>query len=265
MGGIFRIENMRTVFLVLLLSASAYAAAGKLYLKDGGYQLVREWKREGDRIKFYSTERSEWEELPAALVDLRKTEAETVENNAALADQARMSADEDRAIKDQHDQILKIPQDSGVYTLDDAKQLTVFKLADVKVHTDKGRSLLKIAVPVPLIAGKATVELDGEHSANVIRQEKQEFFLQLEKEERFAIIRLTPHKGVRVAEHVAILPVVNEMDEQIQEVPSFRKQLTESALYKIWPEKPLTEGEYAVIEFTPGKVEPRIWDFQFKK
>ena len=256
---------MRTILALLLMAVSAFAAVQKLYLKDGTYQLVREWKRDGDRVKFYSTERSDWEEVPLSLIDLRKTEAETVETKSALDEGARMAAEEDHAVKEQHDEILKIPQDPGVYTLNDAKQLTVFKLADIKVHTDKGRSLMKLAVPLPIVSGKATVEIDGEHSANVVHDDRQEFFLQLEKEERFAIIRLTPHKGVRIAERVTIVQVVKEMGEEVQEVPTFRKQLAESGLYKIWPEKPLPEGEYAVLEYTPGKVEPRIWDFQLKK
>ena len=256
---------MRTILALLLLTASAFAAVTKLYLKDGNYHLVREWKRDGDRVKFYSTERSDWEEIPVSLVDLRKTEAEMADAKAALSEEARTVADEDKALHAEHDQILKIPQDSGVYTLDAANQLTIFKLADIKVHTNKGRGLLKIAVPAPVITGKATVELEGEHSTNLVHDDRQEFFLQIEKEERFGLIRLTPHKGIRIAERLEIVPVANETAETVDEVPTFRKQLTQSGLYKIWPEKPLPEGEYALIEYTPGKVEPRIWDFQFKK
>ncbi len=32
-------------------------------------------------------------------------------------------------------------------------------------------------------------------------------------------------------------------------------------LFKIWPEKDLEPGEYAVVEYTEGKVNPQIWDF----
>lgn len=256
---------MRTILALLLLASAAFGAVTKLYLKDGNYQLVREWRKEGDRVRFYSTERSDWEEIPANLVDLRKTEAEMADNKAALSEEKRAVAEEEDAVRSDRNQILAIPQDSGVYTLDDANHLTIFKLAEIKVHNNKGRGILKIAVPIPMVSGKATVELDGENSANIVRNDRQEFFLQLEKEERFGLIRLSVHKGVRVAERLEILPVVNQTAEQVDEVATFRKQLTESGLYKIWPEKPFTEGEYAVIEFTPGKVEPRIWDFQFKK
>ena len=34
-------------------------------------------------------------------------------------------------------------------------------------------------------------------------------------------------------------------------------------LYKIWPEKHLTPGQYAVVEYTEGKVNIQIWDFAY--
>ncbi len=255
---------MRVLLALLLLTVAGWGAVAKLYLKDGTYHLVREWKREGDRIKFYSTERSDWEEIPVSLVDIRKSEAEIAETKAVLSNQAKILSDEDKALHAEQQQILKIPQDPGVYTLTDAGQLTVLKLAEIKVHNSKGRNLLKLAVPGPIIPGKATVELDGDHAAALITEARQEFFLQLEKEERFAIIKLEPHRGVRIAERVTIVPVADQSLEDVVEVPSFRKQLSEGGLYKIWPEKAMEPGEYAVIEFTPGKVEPRIWDFRIK-
>src|ERR1700683_934918 len=47
----------------------------KLMLKDGSFQLVREYQVEGDRVRYYSVDRDGWEEVPAALVDLDKTKA----------------------------------------------------------------------------------------------------------------------------------------------------------------------------------------------
>lgn len=255
---------MRLVLALLLLATMAFAAISKLYLKDGNYHLVREWKIEGDRVKFYSTERSDWEEVPLALVDLRRTQAESEERKKDLDDDAKAASDESAAIRGQRSEIRKIPQDAGVYTLDDKGNLTVFDLAKSKVHSSKGRTVLQIAVPVPMITGKATVEIDQEHSSRMVHEDRQEFFFQLEKEERFGLIKLKPHKGVRIAETLTTLPVSKEIDEEVEEVPTFTKQL-EGGLYKIWPEKPMEPGEYAIIEFTPGKVEPRIWDFQFQK
>ncbi len=45
----------------------------KLMLKDGSFQLVREYQIEGDRVRYYSVDSSQWEEMPADLVDWDKT------------------------------------------------------------------------------------------------------------------------------------------------------------------------------------------------
>ena len=49
-----------------------------------------------------------------------------------------------------------------------------------------------------------------------------------------------------------------------QLVEIFRIQLTPDGLYKIFPKTPLPEGEYAVIEYTEGKLNIQVWDFAVK-
>ena len=56
-----------------MLAVAAFAANIKLYLKDGNFHLVREYKVERDRVHFYSVERSQWEDIPLELVDLKRT------------------------------------------------------------------------------------------------------------------------------------------------------------------------------------------------
>src|SRR6266700_6362213 len=41
----------------------------KLVLKDGTFQLVRSYQRSGERVRYYSAERGDWEEIPASMVE----------------------------------------------------------------------------------------------------------------------------------------------------------------------------------------------------
>ena len=236
----------------------------KLYLTDGNYHVVREYQVSGERVRFYSVERRDWEEIPVALADLKKTDAERGAHDAAAAEETKMLSDEDKAVRAQQQEAMKIPVDPGLYMLDNGNTLRIFKAAESVYHSNKGRSVLKRLSPVPLVAGKGTIEIAQAHSANIVKQDRPDLYLQLSDEQRFGLIKLTPHAAIRIAERVAVLPVTNEALEEMDQVELFRKQLTESGLYKIWPKEPLPPGEYAVVEYTPGKLNAQFWDFAIK-
>lgn len=260
---------MRKLFLIplffvfnpctLLLKAENF----KLYLKDGSFQMVREYKVEGDRVRFYDVDRSDWEEVPLTLVDLKRTKAETSEMKAVLNKEEQAEADEQAAARANHAEIMKIPQDPGVYQLENG-QLRIFPLGESTIHNSRGRNVLKMLSPVPLISGKSTLELTGEHSPNIVADSSPEFFLQLANFESFGMIRLEPLKGFRIVEHITIEPITKETTEQRDSVQIFTKQLTDNGLFKIWPQDPLPQGEYAVVEYTEGKVNPQVWDFRIQ-
>src|SRR5205823_2027776 len=112
-----------------LLSSFAHAAATvKLFLKDGTYQLAREYKVEADRVRYYSTERGEWEELPLSLVDINKTESEIKQREEALRDETKAQAEEERAERQAAHEISLVPQAPGVYLIAGDK-VTVMKAA----------------------------------------------------------------------------------------------------------------------------------------
>jgi hypothetical protein len=251
------------VFLLLAGAVTLTAANFKLYFKDGSFQLVREYKVEGDHLSYYSVERSDWEEIPAELVDLKRTDAEAASRKASLDKKAKQLNEEDEAAKEERAEIRKIPRDPGVYMLED-DQLRIFKLADASVKSNKGRQILKYVTPIPIVSGKSTLEIQGEHSINILKDNRPEFFLQVSLEDSFGIVKLTPQKGVRIVERILVAPVVNEVAEERDTVQSFTKQLTDSGLYKIWPQETLEKGEYAVIEYNEGKVDGRIWDFRIE-
>src|ERR1700748_2490207 len=150
---------MRRLLLPFLVFSLVLAAAHlKLYMKDGGYQLVREFQVEGDRVKFYSIERSEWEEMPVAMIDLKRTQAESQTKQQQIDKQAKEISEEDAAARALQAEIMKIQQDPGVYQLENDTQLRIYKLAESTVHSSKGRTALRLFSGIPF-SGKATLEL----------------------------------------------------------------------------------------------------------
>ena len=249
---------------ILFLAGAAWAVNIKLYMKDGSYQLVREYQTQADRVRFYSVERAEWEEIPLDLVDLKRTQAEAAAREEQFAKDNKDMAEEAKAEHEFERERRRIPQDPGVYWLDGEKAVEM-KAAESSVHTNKGRSVLAKLAPVPMVSGKGTLEVEGAHSANVFSNPEQEFYIQLSETERFGLFKLLPGKGgVRIVENLTFMPVTKEIVEEPVVVESFQKELDSSGLYKIWPREPLPPGEYAVMEFTEGKLNAQVWDFAIK-
>ncbi|MFB3826229.1 MAG: hypothetical protein ACE15B_05645 [Bryobacteraceae bacterium] len=244
----------------IAVAITAAAANIRLYLTDGSYQLVREYKVQGDRVRFYSVERSSWEEIPVSLVDLKRTQAETSARQAQIDEEAKVISEEDKAERALMDEIARIPQNPGAYYIEGGETKKL-RAAEAIVNTSKGRSVLKVLTPIPIVAGKGWLELAGKNSANIIRNPAQEFYIQLSEQERFGIVRLSARGANRVVEKLTMIPVTKEVVEEPDEVQIFRKQMTPDGLYKIWPAQPLAPGEYAVVEFTPGKLNMQVWDF----
>lgn len=255
---------MPRVFFALLLSGVAlWAANFKLYLTDGSFHMVREYQVEGDRVRFYSVERSEWEEVPLRLADLKRTVAEREAHEETLRKDAAETVAEEKFEREQRQEAERVPQARGVYLLD-GRELKTLPLAESKVVTNKGRSILKVLSPMPIVSGKATVEIDGEHAGTVVSTSRPEFYIRVAPETDFGFVRLKPtKKGGRLVQTWTILPVVKEMSEEQDHIETFRHEVGDW-LFKIWPSSPLEPGEYAVVEYTPGKGDVQTWDFAFR-
>ena len=247
------------IAILFALAVAAFGANSRLYLKDGDYQLVREYQVLTDRVRYFSTERGDWEEIPIELVDLDRTKKDAVERQAAVEAEAKEQDVEDKAIRAEKKEAAQVPVEPGVYYVVGEK-IESLKLAEVAVNSSKGRSVLKVLAPIPIVPGKSTVEIKGESAAYRSPGDKPEFYLRLSDDERFGIIKLSKKKNGRLLETISILPVTNEVIEDLKLVPTFKKQVSERT-YKIWPEQPLEPGEYALVQYSEGALNWQVWDF----
>ncbi len=253
-------------WIILIATAVCLSAATiQLYLKDGSFQKVKEYQVVGDRVKYLSAERGEWEEIPKDLIDLEKTEGIVKAAQQADAENTKADLDEKKAESDARREIRSLPAEPGVYYVDPTGKIVPLKLAESKMVTNKRRSLLAALSPIPVFAGKATVEIDGTSSNFAISEDRPNFYFRLAKEERMELVRLKPNtkKVGRVVQSLDIVPVVKEILTTMDIVETFRRQVGEG-LYKVWPTESAEAGEYALVEYTEGKTSPLIYDFSRK-
>jgi hypothetical protein len=251
--------SVKLLLLFFVSACLAFSATIKLYLKDGDYHMVREYQVLEDRVRYFSTERGDWEEIPKELVDLEKTKREVAKIEQAQQEQSVLENAEEKAIRAERRELAAIPADAGVYFVEN-RLIKAVPLADWKVDTSSKRKVLQMITPIPIVAGKATVLIKGEHSAFVVDSPEPEFYIRLDQREDFGFIRLTPKKGQRIVENISMVPVTKENIEEQKEVETYQREM-QPGLFKIWPAKPLEVGEYALVQYTKGELNLRVWDF----
>lgn len=257
-----RIRNLARFLLLLgYLAGTALAANQKLYLTDGSYHLVREYQVTNDRVRFYSVERSAWEEIPLDLIDLKKTRSVNRSVEEEQKNERKMIDAEDAVERRLRKESQGIPTEPGVYLYEEGK-LRTFPIAELEVITDRKRAILKAINPLPLTAGKNYVDVKGERSANVISVARPEFYFRLHRQQMFGFVRLSPHKGNRTVQIWEIIPISKEVMESQENVEDFRRE-SGPMLYQVWPRAALEPGEYALITYSPGESNIRAWDFGY--
>jgi hypothetical protein len=178
------------LFLVLLLSTVAASLPGmaqapnqRLILKDGSYQVMTKYQKVGDRVRYFSAERGQWEELPADLVDWAATEkwakdhvpgAQPAEPQAtppvspAIPEAATIDKEEqrERARTPYVSPGLRLPDEEGIWALDtfhDQPELVVLAQNSGIVNRQTGHNVVRAAL-TPIGGVQQAIQITGAES-----------------------------------------------------------------------------------------------------
>jgi hypothetical protein len=261
------------LLLGALLAPRPAWASVKLFMKDGSYQLVSTYEVHGDRVRYYSLERSEWEEMPTALVDFDATRRA---QEAAKAT-AKKELEEAKEIEQQRFEKpaetglevapgIRLPADDGIYIVEGLRLVRLVQSSG-EVVTDKKRLAMVVAIPLPLLKARSLVVLDGEKAAVRLSTPQPTFYVRSADGlgAKLELIRVKAAKDSRVVEQVeAGRAGIGKPTEVRAAIPLERTQIS-PVLYKVKPVQPLEPGEYALGELVQTKLNLDVWDFGLDK
>jgi len=288
------------LFLLLVVSATIGAAAQdtphRLILKDGSYQLVTKYEVKGDRVRYYSSEREEWEELPNALVDWPATDKFEKDRTATAPEAVQLDKEleQERQLEEaQLPQVapgLRIPEPSGVFLLDNFQsepQLVELNQSAGDVNRNTKGNILRGALN-PIASQKQTIELEGAHATIQSHVSVPTIYINIEEgPDRHATVDperpprpeqpQQPEKAIVPFDRFRILKVdvkgnkrvVGDIKRQVTGKVSQEQhavKATTSGLrggwLKVTPAEALVPGEYALVEMgEKDTMNLYVWDF----
>jgi hypothetical protein len=250
-------------------SRPALPRGQKLILKDGSFQLVREYEVNGDRVRYYSLDTSDWEEIPADLVDWDKTKK--VAADEAQEDAAQVAAARAREIKQNAGTLdidasveaapgVFLPPGEGLFAFDGK---TVLKLAQAPIDSKlaKKNVVAQIFVPVPIVPTQHNISIHRPHAEYRVNNGQPEFYMRTAdgREPELELIRATTHGDSREIEKLDQLFGQQSLRKDTLPIQKWQVAI---GLYRFTLGKPLDPGEYALAEVVEDKgLNLYVWDF----
>jgi hypothetical protein len=294
----FLIVAILACFAAALPTLSAQQLAKRLILKDGTYQLATRWQLKGDRVRYLSAERNDWEELPEELVDWPATSKFEQDRAAGVPNADAVALDKELAAERAEEEAktplvapdLRLPENGSLLLLDtfqNQPQLVELLQNGGEINRNRAQNMIRAAViPIPITSSKQTIEIEGPHalvqahatlpsiyvnldtgqapadavSASQQPQRPQQPEQPQQPWDRFHIVRVQSKKGKRVVGVVKINPL-GKMSQQQSLIPTTCQQLT-GGWVKVTPTLALDPGEYAVVELLGREgMNTYVWDF----
>ena len=262
----------------------------RLILTDGTYQLATKWEVKGERVRYLSAERNEWEEVPKSMVDWAATDKYEKERAAGKPAPEAAALDKELEAERQADEArsphvapgLRLPDDGGVILLDTFQtqpQLVELQQSSGELNKNMKGNILRATIN-PIAGSKQIIELPGLHAkiqahvtvpaiyVNLEQQDQLDKAVQIAEKakeqdlpwDRFHIVRLQNSKDKRIVGDIKIA-MYGKVSQEQKLIPTTATKLT-GGWVKLTPASDLDPGEYAVIELL-GKdgMNLYVWDF----
>ena len=291
-GTLTRVGGLLAVLAFLTaIPIHAQQLSKRLILKDGSYQLATKWEMKGDRVRYLSAERDEWEELPNSLVDWAATDKYAKDRAAGVPTPEAVELDKEieaerRAEEAKRPRVapgLRLPEEGGVLLFDTFQtepQLVMLQQSSGELNRNTKQNLL-IAAINPIASRKETIELEGAHASVQAHSTLPAIYINVEQDQgvavnsqagqqqpqqaqqpwdRYHIVRARPKKGKRVVGDIKISPLGKSNQEQNLVITTSLR--LNGGWVKVTPATALEPGEYAVVELlgTDG-MNTYVWDF----
>jgi hypothetical protein len=290
-----RFPSLAFAVVVLLAPSSAQDTPRRLILKDGSYQPVTKYEVKGDRVRYYSTEREDWEELPNSLVDWPATEKFEKDRVAAATSPTAVELDKElertEAPLPEVAPGLRLPEDFGVFLLDNFQsepQLVEINQTAGDINRNTKINIFKGTMN-PVAGLKQTIELEGAHAAIQAHVDVPALYIKLDDTatdpgaqvdatrssepqkpqqpgqpaalfDRFLILHVEVKGNKRIVGGVK-RQVSGKISHEQHAVKTTTNKLNGGWL-KLTPTENLAAGEYALVEMADkGAMNLYVWDF----
>ncbi len=277
---------------LLVFAPAAHAQKpqpSRLVMKDGSYQAVVRYEIKGDRVRYLSAERYEWEEVPYSMVDWAATKKWEQERVTTGNPDIRAADAEEQAEKQKEEALsptvapgLRLPFNGGVMLMDvysGRPGLIELQQSGSEINKNTKGNILRAAIN-PLASARQSIELKGPHAqvqahvtqpviyANVGNAEPTDAqsaggppARELPVAQKYRIVRLESKKGNRIVGNIKVT-LTGKVSQQQALMPTLVEQVSNGPWYKISPASPLAPGEYAIVEMLPDdQINLYVWDF----
>lgn len=261
------------------ISLHAQQRTERLILKDGSFQSVVKYEVQGVRVHYMSSERFEWEDIPASLIDWEATN----KYNSALTSgklptkitetpEEREEREKEEANSPEIAPGVSLPGSGGVFLFDQFQgkpELSEIVQNGSELNKSaKKKNVLRSAIN-PLASSKQAFEIKGEHAQIQSHVSRPTIYIDIDDVprndavpgDRFRLVRAEVKKDVRTVGNVKV-SIGGKVTEQNAFIPADVTKLGTGDWLKLVPRQDLAPGEYAVVEMLdPQEMNLYVWDF----